>query len=83
MSPSTLPGDKRPDYQASFSPVKESRSAKEVAGAAEKASQSAVRTSVEGGGGRRKSDLKVFGLTANMKGLPVRCEHSQPETPAD
>lgn len=50
MLPSTLPGDKRPDYQASFSPVKESRSAKEVAGAAEKASQSAVRTSVEGGG---------------------------------
>lgn len=36
-----------------------------------------------GGGGRRKSDLKVFGLTANMKGLPVQCEHSQPETPAD
>lgn len=36
-----------------------------------------------GGGRRRKSDLKVFGLTANMKGLPVQCEHSQPETPAD
>lgn len=54
MSPSTLPGDKRPDYQASFSPVKERRSAKEVAGAAEKASQSAVGTSVEGGGGTKE-----------------------------
>lgn len=50
MSPSTLPADKRPDYQASFSAVRERRSGEEVAGAAENALQSAVGTSVEGGG---------------------------------